>query len=630
MTSYLYLHEIELKVLHFRFMSMACWFRLFRQWFPVILLGGIYHQARAQGQTNLELGNQYFSTGEYEKAVVYYSRHYETDPFTTYGPYLKCLMMMKDYREAERLVKKQMKRLPGDLTLYVDLGKIYDGQGETEKARQQYEKAIRQVTTDAGVAIRLGYAFAEAGMVDYAMETYRAARKINRQYPFSFEMAEMYARKGDLKGMIEEYLDVLLFNEQYYANVQAILQNKIASDYTGTLSEALRAALLRRVQKAGSPFIYHDMIYWLLIQEKDFEAALVQARAMDRRMDEGGSRLLALGRLCVANEQYATAEKCFRAIIEKGESNPNYIAARVELLQAWNKKITSSGQPTAEELSQLNREYATAISQLGKNSITAPLLLSYAHLKAFYLQEVDSAIVLLEELLETASLTAQFKAECKLALGDIYIFKGDVWEAALLYGQVDKDFKYEAIGREAKFRNARLSYFMGEFEWAAAQLRVLKAATSQLIANDALALSLLIIDNLGMDTITDPLMMFSRADLLLFRNQLTAALDTLDKLLALYPGHSLTDEAWLMKARIFVRLNRLDSAAYYLTQIVEHYPHDILADDALFELGQLYENKIRNKEKAMQAYEMLLMHYPGSLLASESRRRYRLLRGDIN
>jgi tetratricopeptide (TPR) repeat protein len=584
----------------------------------------------AQGQNNLELGNQYFSTGEYDKAVVYYEKNYDRDPFSTYQPYLKCLLQLKDYREAEKLVKKQIKKIPGDLNLYIDLGKIYEANNEPEKARQQYDKAIRSLTPDAGTAIRLGYAFAEAGMIDKALETFTAARKLNQNYPFSFEMAEMYARNGNLRAMIDEYLDVLVFNEQFYPNVQAILQNKILNDQTGTISDYLRTALLRRVQKAGSPFVYSDMIYWLLIQEKDFESALLQAKAIEKRLDEGGSRLLSLGKLCVANEKYETAEKCFRAILEKGESGPNYISARIELLNAANKRITSASMPSPVALNQLDMDYAAALRQLGKNSLTAPLMLSYAHLKAFYLNQVDSAVSLLQELIDMPALSQQFKAECKLELGDIYIFNGEVWEAALLYGQVDKDFKHDALGREAKFRNARLSYYMGEFEWAAAQLKVLKAATSQLIANDALSLSLLIIDNTGLDSITDPLMMFSHADLLTFRNQFKPALDTLDKLLATFPGHSLTDEVWYLKANIFIKQNNFDSAAYYLSMIVEHYQNDILADDALYKLGDLYETKIKNKDKAMQAFEMLLMRYPGSLFAADARRRFRTLRGDIN
>ncbi|MCC6385252.1 MAG: tetratricopeptide repeat protein [Bacteroidia bacterium] len=588
------------------------------------------HKISAQAQNNLELANQYYSTGEYEKAVVYYARHYNYDPFASYPGYLKCLTLLQDFKEAEKLVKKQMKKLPNELALYIDLGKLYAAQNENDKANQQYEKAIRLLTQDVGSAIRLGYAFAEAGLTGKAIETYQTARKLNPTYPFGFELAEMYARDGKLQAMIEEYLNLLMVNEQYYSNVQAIMQNKIVNDASGAVSSELRTELLRRIQKPSSPIVYGDMIYWLFIQEKDFESALIQAKAIDKRLDEGGARILSLGRMCVANEKYETAEKCFRAVIEKGEKNSYYNTARIELVNASTKRLTSQGLPSAEELATLNNEHVIVLNQLGRNLTTASLLFSYAHLKAFYMNQVDSAVSILTELIDMPGISPLFKAQCKLELGDIYIFKGEVWEAALLYGQVDKDFKQEAIGREAKFRNARLSYYMGEFEWAAAQLNVLKAATSQLIANDALSLSLLIIDNTGLDSITGPLMLYSKADLLTFQNNYRQALDTLDLLLNRFANHSLTDEAWFLKARIFIQLNQFDTAAYYFNQVVLWYGNDILADDALYQLGLLYENKLHNKEKAMVAYETLLIKYPGSLLASDARRRFRTLRGDVN
>lgn len=585
------------------------------------------------GQTNLDLANQYFSTGEYEKAAVYYEKQYNDDPFGTYELYLRCLTLMKDYDKAEKLIKKQMKKNPADITLSVDLGKLYLSQSDLdkseEKAKQQFDKAIKSLPPDINQIINLGNAFVEIQEYDRAVETYLNGRRMMRQvYPFNFELAELYAQKGDQQQMINEYLDVLNYNEQYYPNLQAILQNKISNDITGTVSEMLRKSLLRIIQKNSDRTIYNDLLYWLFIQEKDFESALIQAKAMDKRLEEDGDRVISLGRLCVSNSDYAVAEKCFQYVVDKGETNSNYIPARIELVNAANKKITSGKKPTETELSKLDKDYETTLTQLGKNAVTAPLISNYAHLKAFYLDKIDEAISLLNETIILPGIAPQFKAECKLELGDIYIFKGEVWEAALLYGQVDKDFKHEAIGREAKFRNARLSYYLGEFEWAAAQLNVLKSATSQLISNDAMSLALLIMDNTGMDSITEPLLIYSRADLLEFRNKDDAALTTLDSVLNKFPAHSLTDEAWFKKAEIFLKKGMNDTAAVYLNNIVEKYPDDILADDALFRLGDLYENQMSNKPKAMELYEMLLTKYPGSLFVVDARKRFRNLRGD--
>lgn len=581
-----------------------------------------------QGQSNLDLANQYFNTGEYDKAAVYFEKQYSADPFGTYEPYLKCLNLLKDFDKAEKLIKKQLKKNPADLTLYVDLGKLYISQNENDKAKQQFDKAIKSIPPDANQVINLGNAFVEIQEFDRAIETYLAGRKLLRGvYPFNFELAELYSQKGDQQKMIEEYLDVLNYNEQYFPNLQAILQNKIANDLTGNISEILRKSLLREIQRNSDRPVYNELLYWLFIQEKDFESAMIQAKAMDKRLDENGDRLLSLGRLSASNSDYELAEKCFQYVVDKGKKNLNYVPAKIEMLNASNKKITSGKKPSAAELVKLDKDYETTLSQLGKNAVTAPLISSYAHLKAFYLDKIDDAVKLLEEIIALPGIADQFKGECKLELGDILILQGEVWDAALYYGQVDKDFKHDAIGREAKFRNAKLSYYLGEFDWAAAQLNVLKAATSQLISNDAMALALLIMDNTA-DSNTTPLLIYSRADLLEFRNDDNKALTALDSVLTQFPKHSLTDEVWYKKAEIFEKKELYDSAAVYFNDIVENYPDDILADDALFQLARLNENQLNNKPKAMEYYEKILTKYTGSLFAAEARKKFRALRGD--
>ncbi|MEO5572782.1 MAG: tetratricopeptide repeat protein [Bacteroidia bacterium] len=581
-----------------------------------------------QGQSNLDVANQYFNTGEYDKAAVYFEKQYSADPFGTYEPYLKCLNLLKDFDKAEKLIKKQLKKNPADLTLYVDLGKLYISQNENDKAKQQFDKAIKSIPPDANQVINLGNAFVEIQEFDRAIETYLAGRKLLRGvYPFNFELAELYSQKGDQQKMIEEYLDVLNYNEQYFPNLQAILQNKIANDLTGNISEILRKSLLREIQRNSDRPVYNELLYWLFIQEKDFESAMIQAKAMDKRLDENGDRLLSLGRLSASNSDYELAEKCFQYVVDKGKKNLNYVPAKIEMLNASNKKITSGKKPSAAELVKLDKDYETTLSQLGKNAVTAPLISSYAHLKAFYLDKIDDAVKLLEEIIALPGIADQFKGECKLELGDILILQGEVWDAALYYGQVDKDFKHDAIGREAKFRNAKLSYYLGEFDWAAAQLNVLKAATSQLISNDAMALALLIMDNTA-DSNTTPLLIYSRADLLEFRNDDNKALTVLDSVLTQFPKHSLTDEVWYKKAEIFEKKELYDSAAVYFNDIVENYPDDILADDALFQLARLNENQLNNKPKAMEYYEKILTKYTGSLFAAEARKKFRALRGD--
>lgn len=593
-----------------------------------LALCGAMH-AQGQGQTDADLASQYFSTGEYEKAVVFYEKAYDNDPIGVYANYLKSLLNIKEYDKAEKLVKKQQKRFPMDAGAKLDLALVYEGRGDNDKALKVYEDAIKNLPPDVGQINMTGNAFMQRQMYDYAVRTYQQGRRLlNGAYPFSFELAEAYNQQGTPDKMVEEYISVLEWNPQYISNVQTILQNKIANDTEGTYTDLIRTTLLRKIQKNPQEMMYSELLYWLFVQEKDFESALVQAKSLDKRNNESGERLLSLGRLCVSNRDYTTAVDAFRYIVDKGTSQPNYTIAKMELINAAYSRITSSDNYTKAELDVLASDYRSAITELGTSVITAPLIRQFAHLKAFYLHDVDSAIVLLQGMIDVSNFRGVPQAEAKLELADIYVFNGQVWDAALLYGQVDKDFKNDAIGREAKFRNARLSYYLGEFDWAKDQLNVLKSATSQLISNDALALALLISDNTNLDTTTTALLIYSRADLLDFQNKDSLALMTLDTLQKDFPDHSLTDEAWFKRAGIYVKSGKYTEAVNYYQMIAKKYPDDILADDAIYQLGDLFETRLNEKEKAKQQFELLLTKYPGSLYSVDARRRFRLLRGD--
>ena len=472
----------------------------------------------AQGLNNLDLARQYESTGEFDKAAVYYEKQYNIDPFGTYEPYLKCLKQIKDYKEAEKLIKKQAKRGAGAGKYTVDLGLLYEMEGDTEKAKKQFETAIKNLHPDAGDIYAVANTFIMNGKPDLALETFLKGRSLVPDNNFGFDIAELYGRKGETQKMIDEYLDIMTENTLFQANVQSVLQYKLSQDSDSNLANLLRMSLLRKIQREPSQLIYNEFLYWLFMQEKDFESALIQAKALDKKTGDTGNRIYSLGEICISNQAWTVAEKCFDYIVAKGSNHPLYIRAKIAMLSAAFEKTTESHYTQAELLT-LEKQFTEALQALGKNSITAPLMVQQAQLEAFYLDKVAEGRKILEEVIAMPALSPNYIAEVKLALGDIMILDGDLWEASLTYSQVDKDFKHDAIGREAKFRNARLSYYLGEFEWAEAQLNVLKQATSQLISNDALDLALLISDNIGDDSITEPLQIYSRAELLAFQHK---------------------------------------------------------------------------------------------------------------
>jgi tetratricopeptide (TPR) repeat protein len=589
-----------------------------------------FSHAFSQSNKDEQLAAQYMQNADYEKAADIYGKLYDKQPAFYYTQYLRCLMAIKDFSKAERIVKKQIKKNESVLYLYVDLANVYLGEDKPEKAKQEYEKAIKQVSFDQQQVTMLANAFIERNEIDYAIQTYVKAKKVLKGFNgYNFELAGLYARKQDIGNMLEEYIDVLLQDENYLQQVQNLLQTNLAEDPNDTKKDYVKGILLKRIQVYPDKLIFPELLIWLFIQQKDFDSAFTQERALDKRFKEDGYRLMYLADLSLSNKNYNAAIKSYQYVIDKGATSNNYIEARIGILKARNKQLADNVLFSKEGALALEKDYNTAIAELGETAVTVQLIRDLAHLKAFYLHKETEATALLEEIININGIAPRFQAECKLELGDILLSQGEIWDATLLYGQVDKAFKQDPLGEEAKLRNARLSYYNGEFLFARSQLDVLAAGTSHLIANDAMALSLLISDNISLeDSNTTPLLIYSRAELLFYQNKYDIALATLDTILTTFPTHSLVDEVYFKKAAIMEKQGKYEAALEFLDIVVKKYGEDILADDALFEMASIYELKLNNKDKAKELYQQLMTKYQASLYVAEARRRFRLLRGD--
>ena len=225
---------------------------------------------------------------------------------------------------------------------------------------------------------------------------------------------------------------------------------------------------------------------------------------------------------------------------------------------------------------------------------------------------------------------------------------GDVWEATLHYSQVEKDLPNDVIGQTAKFNNAKLSFYIGEFEWAKSQLDVLRAATSKLIANDAMYFSLLISDNeaeeedtgdeegeysgLFSNGSTDnlPLRYYAKADFLIFQNKDDEAVKMLDSVLIAEPYGKLSDDVYFQKAKIAIKQKDYLGAENLLQEILKNHSTELLGDDAAYLMAQLYDYYLKDSNKAMEYYQKVLKEYSDSLFTTDARKRYRELRGDFN
>ena len=572
------------------------------------------------------LANQYFSDGEFEKAATLYGELLDKDERNEYylTRYVDCLLSLDQYEQGEKALKKQLKRSPENTNLYVLYGQLFERQNKETEAQAQYRKAIDRLTPDFAAVNRLANNFVARSKFDLAIETYeRGAQIMKDASRFAFNLGELYRRKGDSGKMVEYYLNALADNSDKLPTIQTLLARYLAPNEF----PELQSQLYTRIQENESPELVM-LLAWSFVQRRDFKSALRQYKALDARLGENGQRVFDLAKEAAEAKDYDTAIAAYDYIAAKGTLNPFFFEAKREAMDSRRKKLTEGLVQTPEELRTLEREYESFIVQFGKSKNTADIILQLAELEAYHLANLPKAIGLMEELKVMPGLERNAQARVKINLADCYLMNRDVWESTLLYSQVDKDFKEEPLGQEARFKNARLSYFNGDFQWAQAQFDVLKASTSKLIANDALDLSVFIMDNLNLDTTAAAISLYSGAELLVFQNRFAEAFQKLDTLRREFPEHSLQDDILYLEAQIYEKKHDYPKAAAMYQEVAEKYKDEIRADNALYALAQLYEFKVINLEKAKGLYEKIFTDYSGSVFAVESRKRFRVLRGD--
>ena len=613
---------------------------LFIVLFSIVSVSSFFSQVST---IDFQLAKKYYLDSDYEKAALYYEKIFKESEhrLKIYENYKSTFIELNKFKEAEKLIKTLIKENPNKLKFLVDLGVIYGLVDRSDKKNQVFDKAIEQIIKETSYdnAFDLGLAFEKIGNLEKALEVYLNFESKNLLNPFAFhsKIALIYNKTGQTNKMINTFFEMLDFNNKFLQNVQNGLVNSI--DFQNNLKEKeiLRQSIIEKIQANPKKIVYIELLAWFYMLNNDYENAYTQIKALDKKLNKNGSKLLELGNTALNNQDFKVAIKCFDDVVLKSNSLEYKFEAKNKKLFALKSKILYGNQIIQEELEELKANYLLILSQLNNsknvynNSIRKyNLLLDLSEIEAFYLGDISSAKQHLNNAILIPRLKEKQKGNAKLKLANILVLEDNIWEASLMYLQIEKQFKDDQLGHLAKFKNAQVYYFSGEYDWCQAQLKVLKASTSKLIANDALELSVLISDNYNMDTSEVAMKLFSYADMLTFQQQFSKANILYDSILKNFKNHSLNDEIIFRKAKINLKQHNYQKAVEHFKLLIDNYPNSILLDNSLFLIASIYEEKIKDFDQAKKYFKTILFDHKGSLYAAESRKRFRKLAGSTN
>ena len=587
------------------------------------------HLIFGQSHDEIQIANEYFQQGDLEKAKSIY-QELADNPYNVQliaTNYLSVLKSLKEYDEAEKFLLKSIKTFSSNIQFKSSLASLYKESGATTKL-DSYIKQLRKDSRSNSFQLSiLGQYLANEQLYNEAILFFQDSREIrNNPTIHAVELASIYRMVNNKSAMIEEYLNYASDSPNRLSYIKNLLQSFIKEDQE---LDELESTLIRKMQENPEDTKFAELMLWVELQRKNFYGAFIQARAIDKRNDRPGDRSMDIGRIALENNAYDDSEEIFKYVAKQYSDGRNYQYARRLWMEAKERKIKNTFPIDPIEIRELANQYQVLYEELKPSQTAFQALRSKALLHAFYLDEINFAAQLLNTLIENPRAGIQLISQSKLDLGDIYLLKGEPWEATLLYSQVEKIYKSHELGYTAKLRNARLHYFTGNFALAKGHLDILKKNTTREISNDAISLGMLITDNTALDTTDAVMQEFANIELLIFQNKKTDANDRLSKMLDDYNHHSITDEIFWLKSKLELESGNTDNAINYLDQILAAYAYDILADDAAFKKAEIYDKQLNDVEQAKSLYQQFLIDYPGSMYVAEARKRFRRLRGDF-
>jgi predicted Zn-dependent protease len=593
-----------------------------------------------QDQNEIKIANEYLLKGEKEKALISY-RALARKPENIqviHNNYFNLLLDLNKFKDAEEYIDRVIKLNPNYSSYRVDLGIIYIKSGEEQKADRYFKSLIKSNAEDVFRMKSMSDYLASHNLVDYAVSALQEARVANNnQNLFLLELANLYRLQSKRDEMVEEYLNYVTQTPGNVNYIKNLLQVLLAKPEE---LESLEKLLYARAQQNPSVEVYADLLIWVNLQQKNFYGAFIQSRAYDKRFRKEASKTLEIAQIALNNKDFENADKSFSYVIKEFNNTINYLPARLGLIQAREAKVKRNYPVNTDSVRYLIKEYKSFVKSYPDNPNANEAQLSEALLHAYYLDEKDSAVAKLTSLIASPAALPYLRAKAKLDLGDIYLLKEEPWESTLLYSQVEKTQKESPLGYDAKLRNAKLSYYKGEFKLAQEHLDILKQATTREIANDALDLSMRIKENTAFDSTGAALKKFAAIEQLLYQNKNNEALQKIAELKkeegegvsagSAIDNSSILDDVYWLEANIRLKKGEFSLALESLQKILDRYGEDVLADDAYFLQGEIYQMHLHDNVKAMEIYREFLNRFPGSVYAAEARKRFRQLRGDFN
>ena len=572
---------------------------------------------------NDQLALDYFEKGEFEKAVTLYEEIHTKQPTNLFffEKLLHCYRQLQQFDKAENLIEKRKQKY-NQPTMQIELGYNFQLQKQQDKANKFYQLALDEIQNEPNYAYQLGSNFEKKTLLDWALKAYELGQKFNPNLNFDYQMALLQGQMGNVELMIDKLFDYAYAKPEFAPTVQSFLSRFLMENSNESFPAYVKKTLLIRTQKTPDIF-WNQFLSWFYVQQKEYDKAFIQERAIYKRNPESFYEIVTLAQLAIEDNQDETAQTILTFVLENTSDVGLQMQAHHFLMKM---KIENA---TAKDYPQIQLELQELVKKFGVSPYSLKLQLLLANFEAFYRNQPKNSIEQLQKALELP-LNLREAAAVKMELADIMVYDEKFNQAILYYAQVEDNLKNDELAHEASMKMAKANYYKADFEWTLQQVKNLKQSSSLLIANDAIELFMLIQDNSVEDSTKTALTAFAKADLKLYQKKKDEALQAFLTILEKHKGESIQDITLLRIAQIYEQKKQFDLALNYYNKILTDHADGIFVDEALYFSAEIYRIELNQPEKAKPLYERMVLNHPDSIYFTNSRINYRILRGDVN
>lgn len=592
-------------------------------------------------QNLFRLAQTYEQAGQWETALRYYKDLFQRQPANAnyFEGLRRSYTQLKKYPELVAFLEGRIKIFPQDIMIYAYLGSAFFRMEREDDAYAAWERAININPLNTSTYRLLADQAIDNKLYHKAVEYLLRGRKAGgNSLLFVPDVARAYVLQLKFDDAMQEYVNLLLENPASLGEVERQI-----TQFAG-LPHGIEAA--ERVVKDACEDHRNNVTLrylraWLAMERKNYNTAYEVYQEIDEMQNSNGVELMNFARRAFDEKSYDVAMKAFQHVAKKhhdqhyGPEAEFFFVRCIEVINEQNDSTVfhsdSGTKPTSYASTEAVPSYAGAISLYEEIAYTYPkhpvgLEAKYriGYLKFFRFFDTDGAMSILQESSELRRrLTGNPDGD--ILIGDIFLAQGKLDQARDQYQRVTSmPILTPNQAQLLTFKLAELDYFEAKFDDALQKLQPLSVNSNADIANDALLLSLHIIDNRKP---TDaPLKEYAHAALFERQRKYSEAAAILQNIIVNFPSAIIVDRSYIIRASLERKSGQSTQALETLQTFLTKFPESILRDQAQFDLAELYQTTCHDKARALELYQTLLKDFPNSLLSGEARRRILFLR----